>query len=119
MNHIVCHFDIPADDINALKDFYEKLFGWKIIETPMDYWLIDTGDPDAGGGIRKKQRPDDKIDMYICVESVDGFVKKTEELGGKVIVPKQTVPGFGFLAVVSDPQGNSFGLWQTDENAKL
>lgn len=44
---------------------------------------------------------------YILVESVGEYSKKVEELGGKMIVPKQTVPGMGHLAVALDPEGNT------------
>ena len=51
------------------------------------------------------------------VESVGDWTKKAEELGGKVIVPKQPVPGMGWFSQVTDPQGNLLGIWQTDESA--
>ena len=30
----------------------------------------------------------------------------------------QSAPGMAWCASVSDPQGNSFGLWQTDPNVR-
>ena len=32
--------------------------------------------------------------------------------------PKTPVPGMGYFAILSDPQGNPFGLWQTDRQAR-
>ena len=118
MNHTICHFDISADDPERLKEFYEKLFGWKITKTegPVDYWLIETGG--VGGGIAKREKPEDSITNFVCVESVDEYSKKIEDLGGKVIMPKHTVPGYGFMTVFVDPQGNKLGIWEDDKEAK-
>jgi predicted enzyme related to lactoylglutathione lyase len=33
-------------------------------------------------------------------------------LGGKIIMPKQMVPGMGHFAVAIDPERNTFGLWE-------
>jgi predicted enzyme related to lactoylglutathione lyase len=103
--------------VGTLKEFYEKLFGWKItkVEGPFEYCLIETGD--VGGGMRKREGLDDRINIHISVESVDRYIKKVEELGGKVIVPKQTIPGYGFVAYISDPQGNTFGIFEENKDA--
>jgi predicted enzyme related to lactoylglutathione lyase len=45
MDHTMVHFEIPADHVEKLAKFYEQLFAWKIIHTPvedMDYWVIQT-----------------------------------------------------------------------------
>ena len=117
MNHVIWHFEIPAEDVDKLKGFYEKLFGWKITkaEGPFEYCLIETGG--VGGGMRKRGNPDDKINVHILVESVDEYSKKVEGLGGKILVPKQTIPGYGFVAYISDPQGNMFGIFEENKEA--
>jgi predicted enzyme related to lactoylglutathione lyase len=54
---------------------------------------------------------------YFSVESVDDTVARVEELGGQVLVPKQAVPGMGWLAQFLDTEGNPFAVWQSDESA--
>lgn len=49
MDKTIVHFEIPADDVETLKTFYEGAFGWKITHTPMDYWLIETVPTDEEG----------------------------------------------------------------------
>jgi predicted enzyme related to lactoylglutathione lyase len=114
--HTIVHFDIPAENVEKMKKFYSKLFGWKIerVEGPIEYYLIETAPEGkgAGGGMAKKEDPNQRPMNYISVESVDEYSKKVEELGGKIIVQKQTVPGMGHLAVALDPEGNAFGLWE-------
>jgi len=63
-----------------------------------------------GGGISKKEDPNQRPINYILVESVDEYSKKAEKLGGKITVPKQEILGIGYLAVALDPDGNVFGL---------
>lgn len=121
MYNTIVHFEIPAEDVERLRKFYSKLFGWKIekAEGPMDYWLIQTVPvdeqgrpkfPGINGGMMKKQNPEHKFTYYVLVESVDEYCKKIEELGGKVIVPKMEVPNIGWWAMAIDPEGNHFAI---------
>jgi len=119
----ITHFDIPVDDIERAKKFYTDLFGWKIerLPGPMEYYEISTtnekGEMGVGGGMAKRNSPADKITNYVDVSSVDEYISKVEQLGGKIILPKTPIPGFGYLAVCLDTENNPFGLWETDENA--
>jgi predicted enzyme related to lactoylglutathione lyase len=47
---------------------------------------------------------------YIAVESVDEYVKKIEELDGRVVVPKMEVPGVGWWALALDSDGFQFAI---------
>jgi hypothetical protein len=120
----ICHFEIPAEDIERAKKFYTELFDWKIEKTegPMEYWLITTttpsGEKGVDGGMMKRQNPQQPITIYIDVPSVDEYVVKVEKLGGKVVVPKTAVPKVGYFAVCTDTENNTFALWECDENAK-
>lgn len=111
------HFDLPANEMDRCKKFYETLFDWKFKHIPeMDYYLIETTGPDGkkglGGGMSKRTKSDEKIVNYIGVESIDNHVLKIIEMGGKISGPKINVPGWGNLAVCSDTEGNTFGLWE-------
>lgn len=55
---------------------------------------------------------------FIEVESVDTNSSKVQQLGGKVVVPKMSVPGMGYLAYCLETENNSFGIWETNESAK-
>jgi predicted enzyme related to lactoylglutathione lyase len=54
----------------------------------------------------------------IDVSSIDDFSKKISTEGGKVVRPKMAIPGIGYLAICEDTEGNSFGIIQSDRNAK-
>lgn len=119
----IVHFEIPADDIERTKKFYNELFGWKIEKcSGSEYWLITTttekGEKAVDGGIFKRPHPECPITIYINVPSVAEYTAKVEKLGGKVIVPKTAVTGVGYFAVCLDTENNYFGIWEEDKNAK-
>ena len=71
----IVHFEIPSDDIERSKKFYNELFGWKIEKWPglsegMEYWLISTvddkGNKALGGGMMKRQSPQQQGCFGIC-----------------------------------------------------
>jgi hypothetical protein len=129
--HGVVHFEIPADDPEKLIGFYKDLFGWEVQKMPMDgmdYYMLMTvptdekGMPTQPGGINgglfKRQQPDQKPINYIAVEAVDTYVEKAQSLGAMVAMGKMPVPAMGWFAILIDPQGNPFGVWQDDPSAK-
>ena len=116
MESTICHFEIPADDLQAAGEFYAKLFGWSAAPAGDSYLLVKTSEqPGALGGALFKRGEDGRgVTLYALVESVDDAAKKLEELGGKVLVPRAAVPGLGWTVLGQDPQGNPVGLFQED-----
>ena len=117
-------FEIPADDIQRAKKFYNTLFGWKINPLPAspmpDYQHIDTGGPDASpdGGLIKRMHQAHTITNYILVPSVTRFMAKVEKLGGRICRPKTAVPQMGYFAICRDTENNEFAIWEMNPNAK-
>jgi predicted enzyme related to lactoylglutathione lyase len=127
----VGHFEIYADKVDTLAQFYSSLFDWSIEKMPnMDYHWIKTtetdeqGMPTKPGGINGGMiaRPAGYGDRawvnYVNVDSVDAAVAKATQLGAKVTKEKGAVPGMGWFAMFVDPEGNPFAVWQMDSNAK-
>ena len=123
----IVHFDIPSDNIERAKKFYSDLFGWKMDKWSgssegMEYWLISTvddkGNKVLGGGMMKRQSPQQEGINYFDVKSVQESSAKVEQLGGKVVMPKSPVPGVGYMAVCKDSENNGFGIFEADQTAK-
>lgn len=123
MDHTLLHFEIPAQDVEKLKSFYEKVFDWKILQYPgpFDYWVIQTVPVDANGmllrpgvngGMFKKQQSEIKPLNYFAVESISDYLAKIQKLGGKVTSPKTEVPNIGWVASAVDPEGTPFAIIQ-------
>ena len=119
----IVHFDIATDNPERAKEFYESLFDWKMINPPemTDYYLIETKDLDGnsgvGGGLGKRGDSSQKITSYIGVDSIEKYTNKVSQLDGSVVQPKMSVPGWGYLSICMDTEGNTFGLWQDDKKA--
>jgi predicted enzyme related to lactoylglutathione lyase len=119
----VVHFEIDAKKPERAVKFYEKVFGWKIKkwEGPVEYYLISTGketEPGIDGGLSRRTEFEPSTVNTIDVPSVDEFIKKVEANGGKIIRPKKAVMGVGYMAYFQDPEGNVFGMMESDESAK-
>jgi uncharacterized protein len=122
--HKFVHFEIPADDVPRAKKFYEALLGWRT--EPMseqgfpDYWSVKVSDneSDMHGGMLARSEETPAPTFYIGVASIDQTLAELQELGGTIAMPKDAVPGMGWLALFKDPEDNVFGLWQTDPQAK-
>jgi predicted enzyme related to lactoylglutathione lyase len=115
----VTHFEIYAEDPPHLADFYEELFGWSINKAPgIEYFQIQTGPLDAGGmrgGLLHRPIPGPRSWVhYVSVDSVDDAVEQVQSLGGKLVRAKAAVPKVAWYAVVEDPEGNIFAVWEAD-----
>jgi predicted enzyme related to lactoylglutathione lyase len=113
----VVHFEIPADQPEALMKFYGDLFGWKFQKSPhapTEYWLCDTGsdEPGINGAVMRRQHPQQPLVNYVDVGSIDAAIEKATKLGATVVLPKMPVPTVGTIAAIRDPQGNVCGLWE-------
>jgi predicted enzyme related to lactoylglutathione lyase len=132
MDHTIVHFEIPADDPERAAKFYRELFGWNINKFEgtagggIEYWMVETVPTDEGGmpirqgvngGLMRRMYPGQVPVNYHAVESVDAFVTRAERLGAKVMMGKSPVPGMGWFAQLTDPEGNIFAIWETDPNA--
>jgi predicted enzyme related to lactoylglutathione lyase len=118
----VVHFEIPAENPERAVTFYKEVFDWKIEkwQGPFNYWLVTTGgdkEPGINGAIMEKSNIKTTVNT-VDVPSVEEFLEKITKVGGKVIMPKSTVPSQGYLAYVADTEGNIFGIFQNDPSAK-
>jgi predicted enzyme related to lactoylglutathione lyase len=127
----VAHFEIYARDPAKLSQFYTGLFDWKIEPAPgMDYRFVRSVDTDAkgqptqpgginGGIITRPAGFEDRAWVnYVNVESLDASIDRAKQLGATVMKARSAVAGMGWFAILSDPEGNTFAMWQQDESAQ-
>jgi predicted enzyme related to lactoylglutathione lyase len=116
-----CWVELGTSDQNAAKHFYGSLFGWSFVDYPMGpgdvYTMFKLDDRDAAAGytLREAERsrgvPPHWM-LYIAVEDADKTAARAVELGGKVPSGVFDVYTSGRMAVVIDPTGAPFCLWQ-------
>jgi predicted enzyme related to lactoylglutathione lyase len=120
----VVHFEVPTTNLAASRKFYENVLGWKLTqwEGPIEYWLVSTGDPATpgidgalGGAANEFKATVNTVD----VDDLDEVIKKVEANGGQVIMPKDEIPGVGWLAYIKEPGGAVLGLMQALPGAQM
>lgn len=119
MNPVV-HFEIPVADMKTAKEFYKKVFGWKIASMDPSYAMITTVVPEGvatapcgiNGGMMMKAKDAKAPVIVVSVPSIDKHVMKIEKAGGKITLKKMSVHDIGFYARFKDLDGNVLGLWE-------
>jgi uncharacterized protein len=114
--------ELGTSDHDAAKQFYTSLFGWTFNEFPMDegysYTIFQKNGKDVAACY--KLMPDMLANgvpphwmSYVAVDSADDAANKAKELGGNVMNGPFDVYDMGRMAVMSDPQGAMFSVWQS------
>ena len=110
--HGFCHIEIPTTDPQKSKDFYEKIFDWKMNISNPKYIQFSTPDNEGGGFTPTSKPTQDGVLLYIEVEDIEKKLKEIEQAGGKVIKDKTGIsPEYGFYALFNDPCGSLLGIW--------
>ncbi|NGQ96843.1 VOC family protein [Brevibacillus sp. SYP-B805] len=117
----VLRFEFQVPNPEQAIQFYTNCFHWKFEKmVGHDYWFITTGEsdkPGIDGGLMKSPDGGTRTTISIEVPSVDEYLNKVVENGGKVVVPKTAVPGMGYFAYCVDPQGLLFGVSEVNPDA--
>jgi|SRR5689334_14992595 len=122
MPRVLTHFEIYGEEPHKLAGFYHEMFGWRIERAPgVDYWRIDLGtseDGIANGGLTYRPMVACRgWVQYVSVTSLDASVAVAQHLGAKVLRAKTAVPKTAWYALLADPQGNVFAIWEPDPKA--
>ncbi len=115
-----CWTDLAARDAAEASGFYSGLFGWESEEIPGSggYLLmrrdgaVVCGIHAMGAGAAPGVLP--SWTSYVSVEDAAATAARVAGLGGRVVREPVAVEGLGSSAIVADPQGARFGLWQPD-----
>jgi predicted enzyme related to lactoylglutathione lyase len=113
-----CWNELLTPDPALNVDFYTEIFGYDVQDSEMPgmgaYWVLTRGDrmeagmmpmpPEAGA-------PPHWL-PYIAVDDLDASAARVAELGGAVHLAPTDIPGMGRFAVVADPQGAVFAMFQ-------
>ena len=120
-----CWMELSTTDQNAAKAFYTSLFGWKANDAPIGpqqfytMFQLDGREVAAGYTMMKDERAmgiPSHWNLYIAVENADASAARAAELGGKVLAPPFDVMESGRMAVIQDPTGAIFHIWQPNRH---
>ncbi|GIU40180.1 glyoxalase [Shewanella sairae] len=115
-----CWAELASLKIDSSKRFYSQLFGWEIVVLPIPegtYSMLTIEDDDIGA---MYQLPEEMVEngettqwtIYFAVENLDSSLVDVTGSGGTVIVGPHDVGEAGRMAVIKDPEGARFALWQ-------
>ena len=119
----VVHFEICVDDIERAIAFYMKVFRWRIRkqDEETDYWVIESDSNEkhrTTGGLLQRSYPSESTIITFDVVSLDDSAKRIAQAGGRVLHPKDSLPGVGYVQYCKDSEGNVFAILQFDESAQ-
>jgi predicted enzyme related to lactoylglutathione lyase len=113
-------YDLMTTDLAAATAFYDRVVGWNSRDAGMPgptYMLFNRGELPVAGAM---QLTDEMCSAgarpgwmgHVGVDDVDASAAKAVELGGRIHVPPQDIPGVGRFSIISDPQGAVVSLFQ-------
>lgn len=124
MNSVV-HFEVPTDDLERAKKFYQETFGWQLMQMGPDmgnYVLATTTEtgkngpvkPGAiNGGMAKRGEQISAPSFAIDVPNIEEALEKIKAGGGEKVSEIMPVGEMGRMVYFKDTEGNLLSLWQT------
>jgi uncharacterized protein len=134
---VPCWVDASEPDPEAALDFYGGLLGWEFEDAMLpgsegDYFIargearsssiFDTsgkrrrGDVAAVRSIPEGAPPTAMWNTYFWVDSADDVASKVREAGGGVVTEPFEFMDACRMAVLADPEGAVFGVWEAKEH---
>ncbi len=112
---VIGHVEIPVTELETSAQFFNKIFSWDLKPFGRNYFLYNTH-KGMTIGLRKVDKPvnGDCTIFHIQVEDIDSTLDKVKAGGGKVVREKTIIPVYGYYALLSDPDGNTIGLYQSN-----
>ena len=115
--------ELNARNVESALPFYQQAFGWTTKRSPVldgaDYFeFLADGDSVAGATELNPKAPAGTPSqwlVYFGVDDVGGMFQRALRLGAREMVAPQSYSG-GTFAILTDPQGAQFGLFQSDRN---
>jgi len=112
--------DLGTTDPDAAKAFYTSLFGWEIEELPIPdggtYTMLRKAGKDAAALSAAQEGMPSFWNAYVTVESADDAAGKARDLGATVVAEPFDVMDAGRMAVIQDPTGALFCVWEPRSN---
>jgi predicted enzyme related to lactoylglutathione lyase len=123
----VVHFEMPYENRDRMKSFYETAFGWQTqtLGPEMGNYVVvtttETGAdrmPKSAGAINGGfyEKPSDPVGQHpsvvIAVNDIHEAIRKIKDAGGKLLGEPMEIPGIGQYASFFDTEGNRVSVLQ-------
>ncbi|KUL72539.1 MULTISPECIES: VOC family protein [Streptomyces] len=116
---VPCWVDAQLPDVEAGKRFYGELFGWAFEEAyGSAVWALLDGERVAALTPKTDGRMPSVWTVYFATPDARALAGRVRQAGGQVVTaPVEVGAGLGTAALVTDPQGAVFGLWEAGTHA--
>jgi hypothetical protein len=119
-------YDLMTTDTAAAESFYREVVGWRTADsglTDRSYSILSAGENPVGGLMPIPKNVQDAGGSprwmgYVGVGNVDEHAARAQKSGGAIHRAPENIPGVGRFAIVSDPQGATFALFQGSPGAQ-
>lgn len=120
-----CWVELATSDQDAAKKFYTELFGWSFTDNPMGPGMTYTMLRKDGKEVAALYKMMPEVASmgipphwmsYASTENADETSAKAKALGGTVMQEPFDVMEYGRMAVIKDPTGAVFSLWQPKQH---
>jgi predicted enzyme related to lactoylglutathione lyase len=115
--------ELSTTNQKAAVGFYRALFGWDVNEQPMGpgetYSIFQLRGLDVAAAYTmrpQEQGAPPHWNAYLTVDDADRAAARAQELGARVFAPPFDVFDLGRMAVLQDPTGAAFQVWQPRRN---
>lgn len=113
--------ELATTDPAAAEKFYTQVAPWTVrsSEVSGSYRMIEAGGAPIGGIVAidpsiVDRRGTPHWTPYVCVYDVDASTRQAADLGGAVVAGPAEVPNVGCWALLADPHGTTFGIYEPD-----
>ena len=111
-------FEIPVTDMARAKTFYEKVFGFKLVDNEdlgfkMAFFPAHMDVPGAPGSLvmaDAETPPGHGTVVYFTAPDIDAHLGRARAQGGEVVMEKTAIGEWGFIGMIKDTEGNVIGL---------
>jgi predicted enzyme related to lactoylglutathione lyase len=112
--------ELVTGDVESAKRFYGEVIGWKASDQEMPngvYTIFNSGEAQRAGCMTFPPAAEGPPRWlpYLGTADVDASAARAEELGATSFMGPTDVPDVGRVAVLGDPTGAAFGLFQPSE----
>jgi|SRR5215213_5213593 len=123
----VVHFEMPYENRDRMKTFYESAFGWQTqtLGPEMGNYVVATTTEAGAGGAPKNpgainggfyEKPADPAGQHpsvvIAVNDIREAMQKVTAAGGTLLSEPLEIPGVGQYASFRDTEGNRVSILQ-------
>ena len=116
-----CWVDLFTSDPERSQTFYAAVLGWEFEDQGEAYggYTLARRDGEQVAGLMRnagESGSPDAWSTYLATAAIDESAARATAAGARMIAPPMPVGELGVMAVLLDPAGALFGLWQADRH---